>query len=88
MLAIDDSASIFCARVIRGTWSMAIAVAPRAARRSMSAAFFPGHRKLISTAPALRRSASSGLGGCTLSSTSAPDHSAAVSVAMVAPALT
>ena len=26
MLAIDDSASIFCARVMRGTWSMAMAV--------------------------------------------------------------
>ena len=45
MLAIDDSASIFWARVMRGTWSIASAVALRAARRSMSALFLPGHRK-------------------------------------------
>ena len=29
MFAIDDSASIFCARVMRGTWSIAIAVTLR-----------------------------------------------------------
>ena len=66
MLAIDDSASIFCARVMRGTWSMAIAVTLPAASRSTSALFLPGHRKLIRVAPGRSRSASwtSSVGCC------------------------
>jgi hypothetical protein len=36
MLAIELSASIFWARVMRGTWSMASTVALRLARRSIS----------------------------------------------------
>ena len=31
MVAIDDSASMLCARVMRGTSSMAISIAPRSA---------------------------------------------------------
>ena len=34
MFAIDDSASIFCARLMRGTWSIARTVSLRAASRS------------------------------------------------------
>ena len=87
MLAIDDSASIFWARVMRGTWSMAIAVTLRAASRSTRALFLPGHRNEISTAPGLSRSASSWLGGWTFNSTSAADHRAPGSLTSVAPAL-
>ena len=47
MFAIDDSASIFCARVMRGTWSIAIALMPRAASWLTSAEFCAGYRKLI-----------------------------------------
>ena len=88
MFAIDDSASIFCARVMRGIWSIAMAWTFRAARRSMSALFFTGHRKLMSMEPGFSRSASSGVGGCTLSRRSAVDQSAAVSGTTVAPAFT
>ncbi len=42
MLAIDDSASIFCARLIRGTMSIAIAVAPLDLICSSSASFEEG----------------------------------------------
>ena len=58
MFAIDDSASIFCARVMRGTWSIAIAVAFAAAIFSTSSLFFPGHKKLINVAPGRSSSAS------------------------------
>ena len=88
MLAIEDSASIFWARVMRGTWSIASTVTLRAASRSTRSLFLPGQRKLMSTAPGFSRSTSSALGGCTLSSTSASDHSAAPSAVTVAPALT
>ncbi len=42
MLAIEDSASIFCARLMRGTMSMAMTVAPLSFASSISAAFWPG----------------------------------------------
>ncbi len=42
MFAIDDSASIFCAREMRGIWSTAIAVALRAASRCTTSVFLPG----------------------------------------------
>jgi len=59
MFAIDDSASSFCARLMRGTASIAIALALRATSRSSSAAFCPGHRNEISVAPSRSISVSS-----------------------------
>jgi hypothetical protein len=58
MLAIVDSASIFWARLMRGIWSTARAVVPRAAIREISSSCFAGHRKLMTTAPGRSRSAS------------------------------
>ena len=58
MFAIADSASSFCARVMRGTASIASTVSLRAASRSTSALFCAGQMKLISVAARLSRSAS------------------------------
>ncbi len=86
MLAIDDSASIFCAREMRGTWSMAMAFTLRAAMRSIRSLFLTGHRKLMSIAPAFSRSTSSAVGGCTFTRMSAAPQRAARSGTTVAPA--
>ena len=58
MFAIADSASIRCARVMRGTASIASTVTLRAASRSSSSLFCAGQMKLISVAPGFRRSTS------------------------------
>ena len=42
MLAMDDSASIFCARLMRGTMSMAMTEAPVARAASKSSGFCAG----------------------------------------------
>jgi hypothetical protein len=55
---IDDSASIFCARVMRGTNSMTNVVTPFAASRSISSGLRPGFRNETSTTPERSRSAS------------------------------
>ena len=88
MLAIDDNASIFCARVMRGIWSIASALTWRAAIRAMRSWFLAGQRKLMSVAPDVSWSASVALGGCTFNSTSAAAHRAALSPTIVAPAFT
>ncbi len=85
IVACEESASIDCAFVVRGTSSIAKAVTlrpVRAARRSPEAA---GARKLTSAAPSRSWPASSGVGRCTLRTRSAPSASAAVPT-MVAPA--
>ncbi len=58
MLAIADSASIRCARVMRGTASIASTVTLRAASRSSSSLFCAGQTKLISVAPSFSSSTS------------------------------
>jgi hypothetical protein len=58
MFAIELRASIFCAREMRGTWSIASAVALRAASRWMSSWFLAGHRKLTSVPRSCKSSAS------------------------------
>ena len=58
MFAIADSASSFCARVMRGTASIANTVTLRAASRSTSALFCAGQMKLMRIVPGLSRSAS------------------------------
>ena len=58
MLDIEDSASIFCAREMRGTASMASTVAPRAATCSSNARFCAGQKKLMRVLPVVSRSAS------------------------------
>ena len=59
MLAIALSASIFWARVMRGTQSIAKTVAVRAVSLSSSSLFWAGQMKPTSTAPFFSRSGSS-----------------------------
>src|SRR2546430_13251250 len=72
MPACDERASILCARLIRGTRSRLKALTFCFASALTASALAAGCRKLISTAPALRRPTSSGVGGCTLSTASLP----------------
>ena len=51
MFAIDDSASIFCARLMRGTMSIAMTVAPLAAARLSRSPFCAGQKNAISICP-------------------------------------
>ena len=51
MLAIELSASIFWAREMRGTLSIASAVTPRSVRVFRSSGFWAGQMKLISVCP-------------------------------------
>src|SRR5688572_23610927 len=51
MLAIEESASSFCAREMRGTLSIASTVALRAASASISCGFCAGQMKLTRVAP-------------------------------------
>ena len=66
MLAMDDSASIFWAREMRGTLSMASTVSPRPASCCMSSGFWAGQTKLTSVVPGLIRGISSAVGARTL----------------------
>jgi hypothetical protein len=76
-LAIDDKASIFCAREMRGTMSIATAVAPRALTTSSKSGFWAGQKKLIRVWPLRNASASGTSGPRTLTSTSAAATTAA-----------
>lgn len=77
MFAIEESASIFCARVMRGTWSIASTVSFFSAILARSGSFCAGQRKLTRVCPSLVRSSSSlpsagcAIGGRTLSTMSA-----------------
>ena len=86
MFAIADRASMRCARVMRGTASIASTVSLRAAIRSMSALFCAGQKKPISAAPGFIMSTSAGAGGRTFRIRSASAHRAAAVGAMRAPA--
>ena len=79
-VACDDSASIDCARVIRGMDSIANATTPWAASRSIPAWSVSGCRKPIRTAPVRSFPASSTVGFCTLTTTSA-SHALSATVA-------
>ena len=70
MFAIADSVSIFCARVIRGTLSIAKTVAFFLARRSTTSRFCPGQINPTSQPPSRSRSASLSSGGRTFITTS------------------
>src|SRR2546423_8123329 len=72
MPACEDRASILCARLIRGTRSRLKALTFCFASALTASALVAGCRKLINTAPVLRRPTSSGVGGCTLSTASLP----------------
>src|SRR5919197_920166 len=75
MFAIDESASSFCAREMRGTLSIASTVAFFAASASMSSGCCAGQMKLTSVAPSRSITTSSTSGGRTLKTMSAVTHS-------------
>jgi len=86
MFAIDESASSFWAREIRGTLSIASTVALRAASDFRSSGFCAGQRKLTSIAPSRSRPTSSAEGGRTLNTMSDVAQRRATSSTISAPA--
>jgi hypothetical protein len=80
MFAWLDSASIACARLIRGTASTAKLVTPASASALTPTASDSGARKPISVVRSPSRVISSALGGATFNTTSAPNTSATSSV--------
>ena len=70
-VACEDSASIGCARVIRGIDSSANPVTPRRVRRSMPSGSVSGWRNAIRIEPSASRSTSSADGFCTFTTPSA-----------------
>ncbi len=71
-VACELSASIPCARVLRGTRSIARASTRRAASRASSEAFCPGASRPTSSAPSGIASVSESPGRCTRTTTAAP----------------
>ena len=69
-MACEDSASIDCARVMRGMASIAKLVTPRSASARTVSAAVSGWRKPTSTEPSASRPISSALGGATFTTTS------------------
>src|SRR5689334_23974289 len=86
MLAIDESASSFCAREMRGTLSIASTVAFLAASACMRSGFCAGQMKLTSVCPSRISVTSSGLGARTLNTISAVRQIVPRSGAISAPA--
>ncbi len=86
MLAIEESASSFCAREMRGTLSIASTVAFFAASACINSGFCAGQIKLTSACPGRIRPTSAVLGARTLKTMSARDHRLAASATISAPA--
>jgi len=86
MLAIELSASSFCAREMRGTLSIASTVTWRAASCCSSSGFCAGQMKLTSVLPGRSRFTSSAFGPRTLKMMSDDDHSAVALSTTSAPA--
>jgi len=80
MLACDESASIDCARLIRGMASIAKLVTPALAIARMPSALVSGPRKPMSTLSESSRPISSALGAATLTTRSAPRATVASSI--------
>ena len=86
MLAMEDKASIFCAREIRGTISMAITFAPLALAASMPSSLPAGLKKEISVFSFVSRFNSVASGARTLAMMSLAFHSAAAVLTTSTPA--
>ncbi len=86
MLAIDESASSFCAREMRGTLSIASTVAFLAASCCSSSGFCAGQMKLTSVPPSRSSATSSAVGPRTLNTMSDIAHNPAPSATISAPA--
>src|SRR2546430_4959504 len=85
MFAIDESASSFCAREMRGTLSIASTVAFFAASACSRSGFCAGQMKLTRICPSRIARTSSSVGARTLKMMSARDHTEAASGTTVAP---
>ncbi len=85
-VACDESTSMDCARVMRGTRSRASAVTRRSARAWRTAFPSTSGSKLMSTEPVSRKAISSGEGGCTFTTVAAPAHAARALSTSTAPA--
>jgi hypothetical protein len=85
-LAIELSASIFCARLMRGTISIAMTVAPFLAAVSSPASLPPGLKNEIRVCPSRNRFSSVSVGTRTLATTSLAFHSAAAVLMISTPA--
>jgi hypothetical protein len=81
MFACDDSASIDCARLIRGTDSSAKLVAPVAAIARTPSPLVNGPKNAISTVSDPNRPISSPLGAATFTTTSASNGASSTSSA-------
>ncbi len=79
-----DSTSIDCAREMRGTASIAIAVTPAAVSCSTSSGLRPGAIRLITVAPGASRAISSLVGALTFTTMSLDHTSSDVPTAMPA----
>ena len=79
-VAWDDSASMDCARVIRGIDSIAKATTPRSRSRAMPSESLSGSRNPITTVPGASDATTSADGDATHASASAPLVSEALSV--------
>src|ERR687883_298928 len=86
MVAIEESASIACALVVRGISSTAKAVTLRSTRGASSAGSSSGRRKAIKAAPCFIRRRSSAGGRFTAASTSAEESRASRSLEISTPA--
>ncbi len=86
MFAIELSASIFCAREMRGTLSIAMTVAPVSVSVFKSSGFWPGHRKLINVWSERSLDASSSSGARTFNIRSDCSHSSPLVATMSQPA--
>jgi hypothetical protein len=85
-VAIDDSASMACARVMRGTNSIEKVVSPCSSAGTNSPGSSSGRRKLSTTAPFLSRLKSSAEGLLIPTRTSADPSNSFRSATTVAPA--
>ena len=86
MLAMDDSASIFCARLMRGTMSMASTVMSLAFIFSSCSSLEAGQTKPIRILPSGAASISCAVGSRTLTITSAFFQSSAAEDTISTPA--
>ena len=86
MLAMDDSASIFCARLMRGTMSIASTVIFLAFSAASISSFWAGQMNEIRVLPSGAAAISASDGARTLTMTSACSHRSAAVSTTVTPA--
>ncbi|MNC86431.1 hypothetical protein D3C83_20930 [compost metagenome] len=86
MFAMEESASSFCAREIRGTLSIASTVTFRAASCSINCGFCAGQMKLTTVWPGRISSTSCADGARTLKTMSDPNQTRAAPSTISAPA--